>query len=99
MKWVCGQCIKLDSHTLLGCGDLRLKDSRHPCLECLDDAFVIPNDVWMERGVGDFQIITGPNMGGKSTYIRQVRVSLTIPLLSNTNLRITISTFPTMLLI
>ncbi|HEB83806.1 MAG TPA: DNA mismatch repair protein MutS [Bacteroidetes bacterium] len=54
-------------------GPLRLVRSRHPVVENLlppGESFV-PNDLEME---GDRQIalVTGPNMGGKSTYLRQV---------------------------
>ena len=52
-------------------GVLHIQDGRHPVVEqMLDDVFV-PNDVYLDNNQNKMAIITGPNMSGKSTYMRQ----------------------------
>ena len=52
---------------------IRLKDSRHPVVEALrGDGVFVPNDVLLDNIENRIAIITGPNMAGKSTYMRQV---------------------------
>ncbi|KAM3859661.1 DNA mismatch repair protein Msh2 [Diretmus argenteus] len=53
---------------------LELQQARHPCMETDADTAFIPNDISFVQGEKSFYIITGPNMGGKSTFIRQVGV-------------------------
>ncbi|KAL1409833.1 MSH2 protein [Vanrija albida] len=55
-----------------GSGDVVIHGARHPCLEVQDDIQFISNDHEMRKGTSEFHVITGPNMGGKSTYIRQL---------------------------
>lgn len=52
---------------------LELVNGRHPVVEVmLDDAGFIPNDCMLDCHDRQILMITGPNMGGKSTYLRQV---------------------------
>jgi DNA mismatch repair protein MutS len=52
---------------------LMIKDGRHPVLDqnLVEEKFV-PNDTSLDGGTLRLAIVTGPNMAGKSTYIRQV---------------------------
>ena len=54
-------------------GRIDIRDGKHPVLEQMvrDEPFV-PNDVTLDNMEQQIAIITGPNMAGKSTYIRQV---------------------------
>ncbi len=50
---------------------LEIVNGRHPVLELrLPSARFVPNDVFLDEG--DFIVLTGPNMAGKSTYMRQI---------------------------
>ncbi len=50
-----------------------IENGRHPILEqTITDAKFVPNDTDLDPGTSRIQILTGPNMAGKSTYIRQV---------------------------
>ncbi|MBQ9994377.1 MAG: DNA mismatch repair protein MutS, partial [Clostridia bacterium] len=53
-------------------GRIILTDSRHPVVEALLSVPFVPNDVVLDGGENRVAIITGPNMAGKSTYMRQV---------------------------
>ncbi len=49
-----------------------IKNGRHPIVElCLTDSVFVPNDTYLDTEENRFSIITGPNMAGKSTYMRQ----------------------------
>lgn len=52
-------------------GTLHIKNGRHPVVESLQSAPFVPNDVLLDNGENRVAIITGPNMAGKSTYMRQ----------------------------
>ena len=53
-------------------GIIDIKDGRHPVVELmLTDEMYVPNDTYLDTGNSRMSIITGPNMSGKSTYMRQ----------------------------
>ncbi|NLN19473.1 MAG: DNA mismatch repair protein MutS [Firmicutes bacterium] len=53
-------------------GRLSIKAGRHPVVEAvLDDGSFVPNDIHMDAAKRQIMILTGPNMAGKSTYLRQ----------------------------
>jgi len=51
--------------------DMEISQGRHPVLDVQLGSKFVPNDVSLGGKTGDLAIITGPNMSGKSTYIRQ----------------------------
>lgn len=53
-------------------GVIDIKDGRHPVVEkMITEGFFIPNDTFLDNGKNQISVITGPNMAGKSTYMRQ----------------------------
>lgn len=56
--------------------EIRIIDSRHPVVEkVLVDDFFVPNDIVFDKKT-DILLITGPNMSGKSTYMRQMALTV-----------------------
>ena len=56
-------------------GEIIIKDGRHPVVErFLKNTMFVPNDTALNENADRLMIITGPNMAGKSTYMRQVAV-------------------------
>jgi len=56
-------------------GEMLIQQGRHPVIERIGSegqaGKFIPNDLYMNNGTDILLIVTGPNMGGKSTYLRQ----------------------------
>jgi DNA mismatch repair protein MutS len=59
--------------------EYRVIDGRHPVVERFAADPFVPNDIDLDGGAKQLVILTGPNMGGKSTYLRQTAL---IPLLA-----------------
>ncbi|XP_034934485.1 DNA mismatch repair protein Msh2 [Chelonus insularis] len=51
-------------------GVINFKQARHPCIESQQDVNYIANDIEFKQNESEFHIITGPNMGGKSTHLK-----------------------------
>ena len=63
-------CPEIDLST-----DLVIKDGRHPVVEkFVTESYFVPNDTTLDTASNRMMIITGPNMAGKSTYMRQVAI-------------------------
>ncbi|MCK4836607.1 MAG: DNA mismatch repair protein MutS, partial [Candidatus Aminicenantes bacterium] len=52
-------------------GEINIREGRHPVVELTTEKGFIPNDLFLSSQSNQILIITGPNMGGKSTYLRQ----------------------------
>ena len=54
---------------------IEIKDGRHPVVErFVSDSYFVPNDTYLDTKRNRLMLITGPNMAGKSTYMRQVAI-------------------------
>ena len=54
---------------------IEIRDGRHPVVELfVKDSYFVPNDTHLDMKNSRVMIITGPNMAGKSTYMRQVAI-------------------------
>jgi len=63
-------CPEIDIST-----EIVIKDGRHPVVEkFVTDSYFVPNDTTLDTSHNKVMIITGPNMAGKSTYMRQVAI-------------------------
>lgn len=53
-------------------GDIDIRNGRHPVVEkMMSDNMFVPNDTYLNNSKNRISVITGPNMAGKSTYMRQ----------------------------
>jgi len=52
---------------------IEIREGRHPVVEqYIKDSYFVPNDTYIDTKMNRLMLITGPNMAGKSTYMRQV---------------------------
>lgn len=70
---VCADELNLVRPTLNDEGIIEIIDGRHPVIERVSDKEYVPNDCVMKKDICTL-LITGPNMSGKSTYMRQLAI-------------------------
>ncbi len=70
---VCADEYNLVKPTLNEEGLLEIIDGRHPVIETVSKDIYVPNDVIMDKTT-DILLITGPNMSGKSTFMRETAI-------------------------
>ena len=70
---VCSEEYNLARPILVDNGKINIKDGRHPVVEVVSKEEYVPNDCVMENGINTL-LITGPNMSGKSTFMRQLAI-------------------------
>ena len=70
-----GECAAQNSYicpTVDGSDIIDIKNGRHPVVEkFVSDSYFVPNDAYLNTSDNCLMLITGPNMAGKSTYMRQ----------------------------
>ena len=54
--------------------ELEIIQGRHPVIEAFIDEPFVPNSIYLNNSTDRLLIITGPNMGGKSTVLRQTAI-------------------------
>ena len=52
--------------------EVEIKNGRHPVVEAFSDFEFVPNDIYLNNSTDRLLIVTGANMGGKSTILRQI---------------------------
>ncbi len=70
---VCSEEYNLVKPTLNHDGQIKIVDGRHPVVEVVSKNAYVANDCLMDKDT-DILLITGPNMSGKSTYMRQLAI-------------------------
>ncbi len=70
---VCASEYSLVKPTINEEGQIRIIEGRHPVIEKVSKDAYVPNDIVMDENT-DILLITGPNMSGKSTYMRQLAI-------------------------